>query len=141
MYTRASSLQDSLSSLVHHFLSADSKSYKLQPGGPGYELVYGCTAVPEYLRSLSPSDSLEGAFDLIARQEQALVQPLLQFLKSKELRGVKIMGDEGSGPSRVPTISFVVTGEKAIPSRDIVKVFDNRGNVRASWVRFCCCCH
>lgn len=130
LYARASSLQGSLSSLAHHFLPVDSKSYKLEPGGPGYETVYGCTAIPEYLRSLSTSDSLDEAFDLIAHHEQALVQPLLTFLKSKEPRGVKIVGDEHASLSRVPTISFVVTGEKPIQSRDIVKVFDSKGNVR-----------
>lgn len=92
--------------------------------------MYGCTAVPKYLRSLSPSGSLEDAFDAIAQHEQSLVETLLKYLKSKESRGVRIVGDEKTGSSRVPTISFVVTGEKAISSRDVVKVFDSKGNVR-----------
>lgn len=129
MYTRALSLETSLSSLAHHFLPVGSKSYKLQPGGPGYELVYGCTAVPEYLRSLAPSASLDEGFAAITYQEQLLVEPLLKYLKSKESRGVKIVGDEQTGLSRVPTISFVVTGERPIRSQDVVKVFDSKGNV------------
>lgn len=129
LYTRAASLEGSLASLAHHFLPVENKSYKLQPGGPGYELVYGCTAVPPYLRSLSPSGSLEDAFAKIAEHEQTLVKPLLGYLKSKEARGVRIVGEEGSGLNRAPTISFVVGGERPIRSRDVVKVFDAQKNV------------
>lgn len=93
--------------------------------------MYGCTAVPEYLRSLLPSASLDEAFDAIALHEQALIKLLLAYLKSKEPRGVRIVGDEGTDLSRAPTISFVVTGDKAIRSQDIVKVFDSKGNVGA----------
>ena len=130
LYTRLPNLQTSLSSLAHHFLPVQNKSYKLQPGGPGYELVYGCTAIPDYLRSLSASASLEDAWQKIAQHEQTLVEPLLKYLKSKEERGVKIVGEEGSGLNRAPTISFVVAGEKPIASREVVKVFDQKGNVR-----------
>ncbi|PSR74014.1 hypothetical protein PHLCEN_2v10198 [Hermanssonia centrifuga] len=142
LYARAACIQSSLGSLAHHFLRVQSKSYKLQPGGPGYELVYGCTAIPEYLRSLSPSGSLVGAFDVIAKHEQSLIKPLLEYLKSKESRGVRIVGEEDVGPNRVPTISFVVVAEKpirsrrAIKSKDIVKVFDQKGNdgLSEKWV-------
>ena len=61
LYVRAASVQNSLSSLAYHFLKVDSKPYKLQPGGPGYELVYGCTGVPPYLRSLIAEGTLEAA--------------------------------------------------------------------------------
>jgi hypothetical protein len=123
-------MQNSLSSLAHYFLPVHNKSYKLEPGGPGYELVYGCTAIPNYLRSLSPSGSLEDAWGQIALQEQALVKPLLGYLKNKEARGVKIVGEETAGPHRAPTISFVVRGDKPIHSHDVVKVFDQKNNVR-----------
>lgn len=130
LYTRASSLSSSLNSLAHHFLKVDDRSYKLQPGGPGYELVYGLTAISEYLRKLSPARSLTDTFEQFGRYEQSLIIPLLTFLKSKEARGVRIVGEERAGMTRVPTISFVVVGDRAIKSRDVVKAFDKKGKVR-----------
>ena len=131
LYARAPALAHSLTSLAHHFLSVDTKPYKLQPGGPGYELVYGCTAVPPYLKSLTPAGTLVAAFDAISAHEQDLLKLLLGYLRSKEARGVRIVGDEFEGPSRVPTISFVVVGERAMRSMDVVKAFDLKGDVSA----------
>ena len=91
--------------------------------------MYGLTAVSEYLRKLSPSRSLTETFEQIARHEQTLITPLLNFLKSKEARGVRIVGEERPGADRVPTISFVVVGERPVKSRDIVNVFDQKGEV------------
>ncbi|OBZ65935.1 putative cysteine desulfurase [Grifola frondosa] len=117
LYARAPALRDSLSSLAHHFLDVPDKPYKLQPGGPGYELVYACAAVPPYLRLLAPSGTLADAFDAIARHEQTLLEPLLAFLRGKAGRGVRIVGEEEAGIRRVPTISFVVAGERPIGIR------------------------
>lgn len=91
--------------------------------------MYGITAITEYLRLLSPSRSLTDTFEQFAAYEQTLVTPLLAFLKSKEARGVRIVGSEHPGLHRVPTVSFVVVGDCPIKSRDIVKAFDQRGNV------------
>ncbi|KAL4246223.1 Pyridoxal phosphate-dependent transferase [Abortiporus biennis] len=91
---------------------------------------------------LSPTKSnqedKEESFKLIAAHEQELIKPLLEYLKSKELeeRGVRIVGDEDVGPSRVPTISFIVVGPNAKKSQDIVKVFDRKGNVGIRWGHF-----
>lgn len=98
LYVRAPALTSSLSSLAHHFLSVDAKPYKLQPGGPGYEIVYGCTAVPPYLKSLAPSGSLADAFDAIAAHEQTLLKPLLAYLRSKAERGRPDRGRRARGP-------------------------------------------
>lgn len=132
LYVRKQALLHSLSSLAHHFLNVDAKPYKLQPGGPGYEVVYGCTAVPPYLRGLAPSGDLQSAFKLIARHEQSLIKPLLSFLKSKEERGVRIVGEEHASANRIPTVSFVVVGDRAIKSQYIVEIFDKKGEVSAS---------
>ncbi|KAA1476925.1 PLP-dependent transferase [Dentipellis sp. KUC8613] len=129
LYARASALKSSITSIAHHFLSVDDVSYKLQPGGPGYELAYGVTGVLEYLLSLTPSRDLDASFKAIAEHEQKLVEPLLAFLKSQEARGVHIVGSEKAGLSRAPTISFVVGGERPIKSRDVVKVFDQKGGI------------
>ena len=62
--------------------------------------------------------------------EQTIVEPLLAFLRSQEERGVRIVGEENAGPTRVPTISFVVTGTRPIRSKDVVAAFDRKGGVR-----------
>lgn len=131
MYVRSGSLTSSVSSIAHHFLPVASKAYKVQPGGPGYELAYGATGVLPYLLSLTPSNTLEATFEAIARHEQELIGPLLRFLTdpAQRARGVRVVGSEDSGLGRVPTISFVVVGERAIRSKDVVKVFDQKGGV------------
>ncbi|CCM06051.1 uncharacterized protein FIBRA_08298 [Fibroporia radiculosa] len=138
LYTHQPALSRSLTSLAHHFLSAAvaEKPYKLQPGGPGYEIVYGCTAVPLYLRSLVPSGSLDDAFASIAAHEQTLLGPLLTYLQGKAERGVRIVGDEQAGLNRVPTVSFVVGGERSIRSQDVVAAFDARGNIGIRYGHF-----
>ena len=109
----------------------------LQPGGIGYELVYACTAVLPYLLSLSSTPesnvnaALDDAFARIESHEHTLIEPLLTYLRSKKGRGVLIVGDEENSPSRVPTISFVVRGERPISSKHIVEHFDNLGGVSA----------
>jgi hypothetical protein len=129
-------LKSSVTALTHHFLDVSEISYKLQPGGPGYELAYAASGVLDYLLSLTPSKSLDATFAAIARpiarHEQDLIQPLLEFLTAEEQtkRGVRVVGDEKSGPSRVPTISFVVVGERALKSKDVVAHFDKQGEVR-----------
>ncbi|CDO72710.1 hypothetical protein BN946_scf184985.g130 [Trametes cinnabarina] len=136
LYARASSLQNSLTSLAHHFLKVDNKPYKLQPGGPGYELVYGCTAVPDYLRSLTPAGTLEAAWAAVAEHEQTLLEPLLGYLRGKRERGVRIVGEEGAGAGRVPTVSFVVVGDRALRSPGVVKAFDAKGDVGIRYGHF-----
>jgi selenocysteine lyase/cysteine desulfurase len=111
----------------------------LQPGGPGYELNYAVTAVLPYFLSLSstPSPSkesnvkaaLDDAFARIQSHEHELIEPLLAYLRSKKERGVLIVGDEQNPPSRVPTISFVVRGDRPISSKQIVSHFDKLGDV------------
>ena len=138
MYARAASLVNSLSSLAHHFLPVSSKSYKLQPGGAGYELTYASTAVLPYLASLGGAPSgadisaqLDASFAAIAAHEQTLLAPLLGYLRSRRERGVRIVGAEREGLGRVPTVSFVVVGERAMRSRDLVAAFDKKGDVSA----------
>ncbi|OCH96474.1 PLP-dependent transferase [Obba rivulosa] len=135
LYVRSATLR-ALSSLAHHFLDVSDKPYKLQPGGPGYELVYGCTAVPPYLRSLTPSGDLGDAFDAITSHEQALLTPLLTFLRDQADRGVRIVGEEQTVLARVPTVSFVVVGDRRIDSKDVVKAFDKKGDIGIRYGHF-----
>ena len=130
LYARRASLTSSLTSLGHHFLRIDDKPYKLQPGGPGYELPWGCTPVVPYLKALTASGTLKDAWAAVAQHEQTLLAELLGYLRGKYERGVRIVGDEREGETRVPTVSFVVGGERAIRSRDVVAAFDREENVR-----------
>ncbi|KAG1874988.1 pyridoxal phosphate-dependent transferase [Suillus subluteus] len=137
-YVRSASLQTSLTSIAHHFLKVDDKPYKLQPGGPGYELVYGATAVVPYLKSLTPEDDLAVSYDAIANHEQKLLVPLLRFLTdTKQVgRGVRIVGTSEINLSRVPTVSFVVVGQNTIKSKDIVGAFDKKGGIGIRYGHF-----
>jgi hypothetical protein len=131
MYVRASSLEHSVHSIVHHFLKVDKVAYKLQPGGPGYETIYGATGIIPYLRSLTSKDDLRASFDAIAAHEQELLKPLIGFLTDdvQRARGVRVVGEETVNLERVPTVSFVVVGEKPLGSRAIVAAFDKKGGV------------
>lgn len=131
-YIRSAALQSSLKSISHHFLAVNDSPQKIQVGGLGYELVHGASGVVRYLLSLTPENNLEASFAAIAQHEQGLLQPLLSFLTSKQQydRGVRLVGTSTIDLSRVPTVSFVVTGQRAIKSKDIVAEFDKERNVR-----------
>ncbi|KAG0696125.1 pyridoxal phosphate-dependent transferase [Suillus ampliporus] len=130
-YVRSAALETSLTSIVHDFLKVDNKPYKFQPGGPGHELVYSLTAIVPYLKSLTPEDDLAASFNAIASYEQTLLAPLLLFLTdAKQVdRGVRIVGTSEIDLSRIPTVSFVVVGQNAIKSKDIVGAFDKKGGI------------
>lgn len=113
MYVRLSSLTGSLASLAHHCLDVDTKP-QTAAWQNGYELVYGCTGIPPYLRSLTPLGPLDDAWSVIAAHEQTLLEPLIGYLMGKTDRGVRVVGAEKAGFGRVPTVSFVVVGERAM---------------------------
>ncbi|KAG1815873.1 pyridoxal phosphate-dependent transferase [Suillus variegatus] len=138
VYVRSAALQTSLTSIVHHFLKVDDKPYKLQPGGPGYELVYGAMAIMPYLKSLTPEDDLKASFNAITNHEQTLLSPLLHFLMdAKQVdRGVRIVGRSKINLSRVPTVSFVIVGQNVIKSKDVVGVFDKKGGIGIQYGHF-----
>jgi selenocysteine lyase/cysteine desulfurase len=135
---RKPALTSSVTSIVHHFLKADY-AYKLQPGGPGYETVFGTTSALPYLLSLTPARTLDATFAAIAAHETKLVSTLLGWLTAPEqqARGVRVVGVEEASVDRLPTVSFVVVGERPVGSRAIVRVFDERGGVRAFPLRPC----
>ncbi|KXN86196.1 putative cysteine desulfurase [Leucoagaricus sp. SymC.cos] len=138
LYVRLSSLRNSVTPLVHHFLKVDQTSYKLQPGGPGYELVYATTGVVSYLLSLTPVKTLQATWNAVAQHEQTLVSPLIQYLTDPKqwARGVRVVGSESVNLTRVPTISFVVVGDRAIKSKAIVEIFDRKGGIGIRYGHF-----
>ena len=131
-YVHANALESSLKSLAHHFLAVNNSPMKIQVGGPGYELVHAASGVVSYLLSLTPENSLEASYAAITQHEQSLLKPLLSFLTDKQQydRGVRLVGTSNVDLSRVPTVSFVVTGPRAMKSKDIVSEFDKEKNVR-----------
>ncbi|KAF8961498.1 pyridoxal phosphate-dependent transferase [Flammula alnicola] len=138
LYVRSSVLENSVTPIVHHFLKVDKVAYKLQPGGPGYEIVYGSTGVIPYLLSLTPKNDLRASFDAIAAHEQTLIKPLISFLIDpvQRERGVRIVGEETVNLDRVPTISFVVVGQRPLKSRAIVDFFDKKGGIGIRYGHF-----
>ncbi|CAK5283999.1 unnamed protein product [Mycena citricolor] len=130
LYIRKQVMESSVASIAHHFIPTHG-AYKLQPGGPGYEAVYGTTAIVPYLQSLVPEHDLTTAFAAIAEHETQLVSKLLGFLTAPEqrARGVLVVGVEEVSADRVPTISFIVAGDRPIRSTAIVDVFDKDGRI------------
>ncbi|KAI0253735.1 pyridoxal phosphate-dependent transferase [Lactifluus subvellereus] len=107
LYARTASLRSSLTALTHHFYRFDDVGSKLQPGGSGYELVYGAAGVPTYLRSLTPAGTLEATFEASAAHEYTLSERFLSFLRGYAPR-VLVVGD-----------AFVVKG---IRNQDIIGI-------------------
>jgi len=138
LYVRSAALQHSVTQIVHHFLKVENVAYKLQPGGPGYEIVYGTTGVNAYLLSLTPKNDLKATFEAIAAHEQTILEPLLSFLTdpAQKARGVRIVGEETVNLQRAPTVSFVVIGQRPLKSRDIVDVFDKKGGIGIRYGHF-----
>jgi selenocysteine lyase/cysteine desulfurase len=137
MYVRKSVLETSVRSVVHHFLSpyTDSIGYKLQPAGPGYETVWGTTAVAPYVKSLTASGTLEAGFEAMRAHDSETADQILKYLTQPKLRkrGVRVIGSEQSGPNRMPTISILVregaAGEPAMKSKDLIAAVDKFGTV------------
>jgi len=160
LYTRGSILPK-LGSVTHHFHMPRhaARPFKLQVGGPGYELVFAAAAVLPYLVSLSSPDAvlfdsedllrkrskqelraaLEQTGALFHQHEKRLMEPVLGFLKSERAyaRGVRIVGIEDAGHSaREPTMSFVVVGDKSMKSKDIVERIDSLGTIGIRYGHF-----
>ncbi|KAK0245413.1 hypothetical protein EDD85DRAFT_943839 [Armillaria nabsnona] len=91
-----------------------------------------------YSSVLTPENSLKASFATIAEHEQALVESLLAYLThaDQQARGVRVVGEEYPGLMRVPTISFVVVGERPMKSKDVVKIFDQKGGVGIRYGHF-----
>lgn len=107
----------------HFFIGEDEIPYKFQPGNVNYELSYGMLGLWDYLEGFAKahdradltdrsSDLVEFAFESIANHEAALTARLVRFLKGKP--NVRVIGLPEWDPTlRVPTISFVVDGERS----------------------------
>jgi hypothetical protein len=137
MYVRKAALEASVQSIIHGFLApaVNSIGYKLQPAGPGYESAWATTAVAPYIESLTPEGSLDAGYKTIMAHDAELARIILEYLTAdcQRARGVRVVGSEEPGPSRMSTISFVVVqgskGEPARKSKWVIDEFDKRGKV------------
>jgi len=140
MYVRKQALEGSVQSTVHDFLEPVVKStgYKLQPAGPGYESAWATTAVAPYIESLTAEHSLAAGYGAMAAHDAELAKMILEYLTAdrQRARGVRVVGSEEPGSTRISTISFVVvegkSGEPARKSKWVIDEFDKRGKVSIS---------
>lgn len=131
LYGKYDLLRHKAGNINHYFYGEDKVPNKLEPGNPNYELAYSCVGVIDYLEGLAAAHGInasgraavEAAFDIIADHETALSERLLAYLRSRD--DVTIVGDPSSDrDARVPTISFVITGQS---SRETVEAVDPAG--------------
>ncbi|KAI9360342.1 cysteine desulfurase family protein [Zopfochytrium polystomum] len=121
-----------LTSLAHYFIPSDAahRPYIYQPGGVNYELTASLPAVAEYVAWLgvgsAPSglplrQQIEAGYAAIEAAETAVAAPLLAFLRSRP-DVFTVVGRPGEpGPTRVPTVAFLVKGMK---SEEVVLAVD-----------------
>jgi hypothetical protein len=137
MYVRKEALENSVQLTVHDFLApaVNTIGYKLQPAGPGYESAWATTAVVPYIESLTSEGSFAAGYKAMVAHDVELAKMILEYLTAdrQRARGVRIVGSEEPGPSRISTISFVVVegdkGEPARKSKWVIDEFDKRGKV------------
>ena len=114
MYAR-SELLDGLRNINHDFMDGTTGAGKLELGGFPYELLYGAAGVPEYLLALAEQlgdrENIGSSWQAIAAHEADLCGHLLQFLDSRS--EVEIIGPRHMSPARLPTVSFVVNGQRS----------------------------
>lgn len=120
-----------LPSLNHFFIGPEVIPYKLQRGNVNYELSWGCAGIAEYLQDVgaalgdtgSARSRMQTAFDAFAHHEDALAEQVLGWLRGR--RGVRIIGlPSVAAGERVPTLSFVVDGQR---SEAVVRRVDAHG--------------
>jgi selenocysteine lyase/cysteine desulfurase len=95
-----------------HFFNADKSAYRFTPAGPDHAQIAAVNGVVDYMEALygrhftSPSTPAEQAAavrKLIRERETELLQPLLDFLSSREK--TRLIG-KTRADARAPTVSF-----------------------------------
>lgn len=111
-----------LPGINHFFIEKKDIPYKLQPGNVNYELTYGSTGIISYFKELYSQhfsdaglelhDQMKKVFSLVAKHEEALAQPLIDWVNSRE--NLQLIGASTADKLvRVPTISFVIRNRKS----------------------------
>jgi cysteine desulfurase family protein (TIGR01976 family) len=116
----------------HFFIGEDEIPLKLLPGGVNHEFTAALAGVADYFDALyahhftAPANSFvaraRAVYGLIAAHENAIVEPLLAFLRDRP--GVRLIGKPSAADGRrAPTVSFAVEGRK---SEDIAAALEQR---------------
>lgn len=109
-----------LDTLYHYFYGKDKVPAKLEPGNANYELANSAVGIVAYLASLGAvagehatrRERIACGFDAIRRQEDALVDRLLDWLDARA--DIHIVGTARNTDSmRVPTVAFRIEGRSA----------------------------
>lgn len=88
----------------HEYLGADALPYKLQPGGPSYELAWGAAGIVDYFEDWQARNG-QDLFAMIATHEQVLLAPLLDLLANHAR--VNLVGAiDPDSNRRLPIVSF-----------------------------------
>lgn len=105
----------------HDFVPEDDFARKLCPGGINHELTAALAGIGEYFEALwqhhfgqgrtAAPNNLHGkmaaCYELIARHEAGLLEPLLSYLREKP--GVRLIGKRsGKDNARAPLVAFAV---------------------------------
>jgi cysteine desulfurase family protein (TIGR01976 family) len=112
---------DKLPNQNHEFLEGDVP-YTLNPGGPNHEELSCLVGVYEYFNNLhehhfpgsqtTTRDKIEKVNDLIARHEQEIANPLLDYIDSRD--DIKLIGKSKiENKDRAPTIAFTVKNKSS----------------------------
>lgn len=106
-----------------HFFNAGTPTYRLTPAGPDHAEIAAAAGVVDYYRDvyehhrgstagIDPASIVSGAFDLFARQEQALMTPMVDYLAGRDdVRLVGLVSDDHA--RRAPTFAFTVAGRSS----------------------------
>ena len=103
-----------------HYFNADTLYKRFTPAGPDHAQVAACAGMADYIDALaahhgvsgeSDAERGEAVHDLMRAHEEVLLQPLLDFAKSRN--SVRLLGPD-TAASRAPTVALACekTGEE-----------------------------
>ncbi|MFP7572085.1 aminotransferase class V-fold PLP-dependent enzyme [Marivita sp. S2033] len=90
-----------------HFFNAGSLYKRFTPAGPDHAQVAACAGMVDYVEALGAHHGVasEGVHDLMRTHEIALLQPLLDAVKSRN--SVRLLGPSDAA-SRAPTVALAL---------------------------------
>ena len=113
-------LADQLPNQGHHFNAADPTK-RFTPAGPDHAQVAACAGIADYIDALfdhhcppgaAPPDRAAAVHDLMQAQERHLLQPLLDYVSSRNT--TRLLGPKDAA-TRAPTLAIAlhIPGEQA----------------------------
>ena len=98
-----------------HYFNNDTLYKRFTPGGPDHAQIAACAGMVDYVEALAAhhrigGDALvqsRGVHDLMRAQEEAVIQPLLDYLAARN--DVRLLGPRDAG-ARAPTVAVELAG-------------------------------